>query len=167
MREPDWWTAEESEASFGAVMNLLLSEDTNDVGALPEVVAAGRQGFAPAPEAPMWCFLPVVWPDEHRAWVRDRRARTSVVGWDDGRTQRDHWSAATYALIEGDINRLLVDLGLPSRPPGRVWLLRPPPGRSLDEFLGQVWSSWTSAGHPAMATREFVHHTAQQVDEAF
>ena len=165
--EPDWWTAEESEASFGAAMNPLLSVGTNEVDELPEVVAAGRRGFAPAPEAPMWCFLPVVWPDDHRAWVRDRRARTSVVGWDDGRTQRDHWSATTYAEIEGDINSMLADLGLPPRPPGRIWLLRPPPGCSLDEFLRHVWSSWTSAGNPAMATRELVHHTAVMVAEAF
>lgn len=167
MKQPDWWTAEESEASFGAVMNRLLSEDTNDAGELPEVVAAGRQGFEPAPEAPMWCFLPVIWPDAHRAWVRDRRARTSVVGWDDGRTQRVHWAATNYAEIEADLNRLLAELGLPPRPPGRIWLLRPPPGRSLDEFLGLVWSSWTSAGNPAMATRDFVHHTAALVAEAF
>ena len=92
---PDWWTAEESEASFGAVMNPLLSVDTNDVGELPEVVAAGRQGFAPAPEAPMWCFLPVVWPDAHRAWVLENFSGVLLVQETGGQIVGDLGHAST------------------------------------------------------------------------
>jgi len=34
-----------------------------------------RLGQPASPDAPMWCFLPAVWPYRDRAWVRDRATR--------------------------------------------------------------------------------------------
>ena len=85
--------------------------------------------FEVAPDAPLWLFLPAVWPVESRAWIRDnriRQLRTMI----EGRWVDLPWGTADYVEPEAGEQPLIQALGLPPRPAGRVWLLRPPPGVS-------------------------------------
>ena len=50
--------------------------DSDDPEDLPAVIAARREGYFAAHDAPLWCFVPAIWPRRARAWTPDRR-----VGW--------------------------------------------------------------------------------------
>ncbi|MET9958812.1 DUF5956 family protein [Streptomyces sp. NPDC006326] len=97
---------------------------------LPEVRELEVLGWEPAPEDLLWVFLPYVWPPEHRTWVPDRSTRWAVETRLDG---HGHVTGVECApLPEPDVHQLdrepeevLAALGLPPRPPGRLWLLRP------------------------------------------
>ena len=143
--------------------------DSDDVADLPEVRRARDLGWEPAPEAPLWCFLPVVWPTRACAWLPDRRIRHSTVAGSDGSpVRRVPWSTSTHAEIETDYNRLLEECGFPPRPFGRVWLLRPPQGwASVDALLGQVVDTWRLAGGEVYADRRFAEHARTVVARAF
>lgn len=143
--------------------------DADSVSELPEVQAAVSLGWVPAHEAPLWCFLPAVWPAAARAWLPDRRVRHSTVSSSDGGPMRRiPWSTATYAEIEADYNQLLDVCGFTPRPFGRLWLLRPPPKWvSVDALLEQVVEEWQMAGGDVLADRKFAEHTRVVVQEAF
>jgi hypothetical protein len=157
--EADWGIDQPPRWS-GAAGSLLGPVVGDDPRALPEVAEAVEAGWTLAPEAPLWCFLPAVWPRDDRAWVRDRRARHLLEQCEGQPTRRLPWSAADHADLELDTNALLSELGLPPRPAGRIWLLRLPPTASLtvDQLLARTWSAWVDAGEPAMATAPFVAH---------
>ena len=119
---------------------------TNDLGDLPEVVRARGRGYeGHVLEAPMWGFIWIFWPRSHRAWLSDRRVRYGWSHTDRGAdrepTTRERWTwpAAEYAEIEISANRRLRGMGLAPRPPGRIWLLRPPERFSnLDAVFAEV-----------------------------
>lgn len=121
------WEGTSSEALFfGNVSEQNAGEVpvmTDDAHTLSLAVAARDDGFEVAPDAPLWLFLPAVWPIESRAWIRDnrvRRLRTMTKGrWADL-----PWSTADYFEVEADEQHIIRSYGLPPRPPGRVWLLR-------------------------------------------
>jgi hypothetical protein len=109
---------------------------------LPEVVELRRQGWALAPDPPMWVFLPAVWPQSHRTWVADRATRW-VTNYRDGQlVERVPWSGAVYESVESDYNELLREAGIAPRPAGRLWLLKAPPmfvslDQAVEALVGQ------------------------------
>ncbi|GAA4124774.1 hypothetical protein GCM10022415_31160 [Knoellia locipacati] len=167
MVEPDWGV-DDPEGSFGSSglpWEPVYSDSVEDV---LEVQAARSSGFRPAHEAPLWCFIPAIWPARERSWVRDVRVRHMTRAWSDGRTERLPWTTAEYAELEADINALLHDVGLPPRPAGRIWLLRPPPTyATAQEALDEVWADWLASGGVGTVTPELVAHTDTRLRRLF
>lgn len=90
---------------------------------LPEVQALIAQGWRLAPEAPVWSFLPAVWPKEHRTWVPDRALHLCVVV--EGSVARtEQLTRAELDELDADAAQLCARAGIASRPPRRIWLLR-------------------------------------------
>lgn len=142
--------------------------DSDDPASLPVVAAARALAWEPAHEAPLWCFLPAVWDHGSRAWVEDRRIRHARTVCDDGPPRPVPWSTWDCAEIEADVNELLTECGLPPRPFGRLWLLRPPPGfGSMDEVLEHLSDHAHACGEEIMATPGFVHVVADEVRRLF
>lgn len=165
MVESDWGLNEPARFFVPAVESSerVYSDRPED---LPEVSAAHAEGFYPAHEAPLWCFIPAIWPKSERAWVRDCRVRHLTRGYSDGRSERLPWSAAEYAEIEDETNRTLAALGLPPRPAGRIWLLRPPAGyATLQAALDHLWAGWTDG--PETMTPSFVDHVEGRLRSLF
>lgn len=165
------WEGTSSKAFFFGDADVQDDGDTpvlsDDARALPLAVAARKAGFEVAPDAPFWLFLPAVWPVESRAWIRDNRVRhlRTMV---EGRVVGLPWGTADYLEMEADEQSSLRSVGIPPRPPGRVWLLRPPPGRAdLDETLQLVAESARSVGVETEITREFVDHAARTLRDLF
>ncbi|MFD6939005.1 DUF5956 family protein [Streptomyces goshikiensis] len=97
---------------------------------LPEVRELEALGWEPAPEELAWVFLPYVWPPADRTWIPDRSTHWAVDTRLDGHGHVTGVEATPLAEAElHDLDReteeLLDALGLPHRPPGRLWLLRP------------------------------------------
>ncbi|MCE7082642.1 DUF5956 family protein [Streptomyces sp. ST2-7A] len=97
---------------------------------LPEVRQLVEFGWTLVPDSTLWCFLPRLWPAPARTWVPDR----STVWVTETRT--DATGRITDARCvpmgeeerrreEAEVNALLAEAGVPPRPPGRIWLLRP------------------------------------------
>jgi hypothetical protein len=142
--------------------------DSDDPAALPLVQAAGSLGYEPTPDAPLWCFLPAIWPQDARAWVRDTRIRHQSVSCTGRPAVRVPWSAADHAEAEADINALLAECGIPSRPAGRLWLLRPPPGyQALDAVLRHVVAAADAADIEVMASPKLVAHVTAELQRLF
>ena len=130
---------------------------SDDPSVITSVQAARDLGFEPLHESPMWTFLPAVWPTHARAWVRDTRVRHMVVTHNDGPARHVPWATADYAEMERSANLLLAECGVPPRPAGRIWLLRPPSSSpSLDDVLDGLSSDAEAAGLRVMASPEFV-----------
>ncbi|MFE0578102.1 DUF5956 family protein [Streptomyces sp. NPDC058874] len=97
---------------------------------LPEMRELEALGWEPAPEDLRWIFLPYVWPPAARTWIPDRSTHWAVDTALDG---HGHITGVECApLPEPDLRDLdretdeaLAALGLPPRPRGRLWLLRP------------------------------------------
>ncbi|MFB6577229.1 MULTISPECIES: DUF5956 family protein [unclassified Streptomyces] len=97
---------------------------------LPEMRELEVLGWEPAPEDLRWVFLPYVWPPADRTWIPDRSTHWAVDTSLDG---HGHITGVECApLPEPDLRDLdreadeaLAALGLPPRPRGRLWLLRP------------------------------------------
>ncbi len=142
--------------------------ESDDATDLPAVAAARAHGWEPAHEAPLWCFLPAVWDHGARAWVRDLRVRHMRIVCDGTPPRRVPWSAWDHADIEADANALLTSCGLPPRPLGRVWLLRPPPGfGSMGEALDHLGDHAVASGEEIMVTPGFVRVAADEVRRLF
>lgn len=142
--------------------------ESDEPDGLPEVAAAGALGWEPAHEAPLWCFLPAVWDHGSRAWVPDRRSRHARVVHDHGPPRAVPWSTWDYAEVEADANELLAACGLPPRPFGRLWLLRPPPGfDSMDEVLDHLSDHAVASGEEITVTPGFVRVVADEVRRLF
>ncbi|MGW7098331.1 DUF5956 family protein [Streptomyces sp. NPDC054838] len=97
---------------------------------LPEVRELAALGWEPAPETHAWLFLPYVWPPAARTWVPDRGTRWAVESRLDGHGHVVEVEAAPLPepdvdLLEAEAAEVIAALGLPPRPHGRVWLLRP------------------------------------------
>ncbi len=129
---------------------------------LPGVLAARAEGWTLAPDAPVWAFLPAVWPPEHRCWVEDRSVRYVRVTCTGAPPVSIPWSAWDHVEGERDVNELLVESGVPPRPAGRVWLLRPPPGwPDLDTVLRSVTGAADAAGVEGACSPPFVAVTVE------
>lgn len=127
---------------------------------LPVVVAARADGWHLAPEAPIWAFLPAVWPAEARAWVPDRSVRLSRMQCDGGIEAVIPWTAWDFAETERDTNDMLVESGVPARPFGRLWLLKPPPSfTDLDDVTEAITAGAQADGVPHTCCAELVGWT--------
>ncbi|MFE2479839.1 DUF5956 family protein [Streptomyces sp. NPDC059389] len=98
---------------------------------LPEVRELEVLGWEPAPEDTLWVFLPYVWPPADRTWIPDRSTHWAVETRLDGHGHITGVEAAPLADpdlhdLDREAEEALAALGLPRRPPGRLWLLRPP-----------------------------------------
>lgn len=142
--------------------------DSDDPWGLPSVQAAVHQGYEPAPEAPMWCFLPAIWPATARAWTPDRRVRRMLIQCAGAAPVRVPWSTSDYAEIERDINLFLGEWGIPPRPFGRIWLLRLPARfASLDELLMSREVESVVAEVGVVASPEFVRRIDHELRNHF
>ena len=140
---------------------------TDDARTLSLAMAARDEGFEVAPQAPLWLFLPAVWPVEFRAWIRDNRVR-HLRTMTDGQWRDLPWGTADYFEVEANEQDVIRSYGLPPRPPGRVWLLRPPPAvGSLDQTLQRLSDAARSAGVVADVTAEFLDHTVRTLRALF
>lgn len=97
---------------------------------LPEVRELEALGWEPAPEELRWAFLPYVWPPAARTWIPDRSTHWGVDTSLDGHghiTGVDcaPLPAADLRDLDEETDTALAALGLPPRPEGRLWLLRP------------------------------------------
>jgi len=124
---------------------------------LPEVVAAQRDGWFLAPDAPLWAFLPAVWPTAHRRWIEDRSARYTTISCSGSDPVTLPWSAWDFFEVEREINDMLVDSGVPPRPAGLLWLLRPPHlfGR-VEDVLTHLTDQAQAGDVPVMCCPSFV-----------
>jgi len=123
---------------------------------LPEIQQLLAQGWHLLPEAPMWVFLPAVWPVHARTWVPDRSTHY-VEEWENGqRTGRRAWTEVIRDGIERDANADLRRAGLPPRPANRLWLVRLPDGfTTLDDLLYELIAAAEQRGVEPRATPEF------------
>jgi len=166
MTSVDWGV--ETESLPGIADGRYTPADADDPMEMAAVRAALEQGFEPAPEAPLWTFLPAVWPHASRAWVPDTRVRHMQILCTGKPARTVPWSTADYFEMETDANRLLSECGLPSRPPGRLWLLKPPPEvPSLDAALSRLVTSAKNAGLDIMANRAFVQQVLSDLKGLF
>lgn len=97
---------------------------------LPEVRELEVLGWEPAPEDTLWVFLPYVWPPASRTWIPDRSTHWAVRTGLDGHGHITDVEAAPLADpdlhdLDWEAEEVLTGLGLPPRPQGRLWLLRP------------------------------------------
>jgi hypothetical protein len=79
-------------------------------------------GWLRAPTAPVWAFLPAVWPRQLRAWVP---ARGTWYHAGPAALRYLPLSIDDVADLERDAAALCAAAGVPPCPPGRLWLLRP------------------------------------------
>ncbi len=162
------WGFDLPESDFDAPFE--WSVDTDEPEELPSVIAAARLGYEPAPEAPIYAFLPAVWPNEFRAWVRDIRIRHGMASTSEDAHvhQRTPWSTWDYFEFEDDYNQYINDCGLPPRPPGRLWLLRPPPGfASLNDTLQHFSDTATAAGLFLEAQPAYAERVSREIANLF
>ncbi|MFD3699414.1 DUF5956 family protein [Streptomyces sp. NPDC058646] len=97
---------------------------------LPEVRELEVLGWEQAPASTLWAFLPYVWPVRDRTWIPDRSTHWAVETGLDGEghvtgVECAPLSEADVDLLDGETDAILAGLGLPPRPRGRLWLLRP------------------------------------------
>lgn len=162
------WGVDNAPAHFPGVSERCTPTDSDDPSALPGVRAARGYGYEPAPEAPMWTFLPAVWPPSARAWIPDTRIRHTSISCTGEPPRVVPWSTADYFEMEADANELLTECGLPPRPGGRLWLLKPPPALpSLESTLTLLVRSANEHGMEAMATPAFVKRVQRDLPEIF
>ncbi|MGH8921522.1 MAG: DUF5956 family protein [Actinomycetes bacterium] len=129
---------------------------------LPEVRELEVLGWEPAPEQALWVFLPYVWPAPARTWVADRATRWAVETRMDGHgTVTDvecaPLSAADLHGMDAEADATLSGLGLPPRPAGRLWLLRPVgPFADVAAVLAHLYAVAGERAVEPAATRPFM-----------
>ncbi|MFD5417399.1 DUF5956 family protein [Streptomyces sp. NPDC127069] len=139
---------------------------------LPEVRELGELGWVLAPEAPMWVFLPFVWPSHARTWVPDRSTRWQIDTTTDGsgRVVEAECHPVTETEQETQERDALTDLagvGIPPRPPGRLWLLRPVGGfEDLDAVLDHLCAQAEAHGVPVGLSAAFAALCADELEAA-
>ena len=135
---------------------------------LPEVLEARDEGWFLTSDAPMWAFLPAVWPAAHRRWIPDRSIRWARMSCAGGPTTDMPWSAWDYVEHERDINDLLTASSVPPRPAGRLWLLRTPRAfRDLDSTIDSLAKSALRAEIALCCSQELVEFVETTVVDWF
>ena len=135
---------------------------------LPEVLKARDEGWFLASDAPMWAFLPAVWPAEHRRWLPDRSIRWTRISCSGAPSTDVPWSAWDYFEHERDINELLTASSVPPRPAGRLWLLRTPEAfRDLDSTIDSLAESAVRVEIALCCSQDFVEFVETSIDDWF
>lgn len=138
---------------------------------LPEMRELEVLGWEPAPEELRWAFLPYVWPPAARTWIPDRSTHWAVETLLDG---HGHITGVECApLPEADLRDLdtesdtaLAGLGLPPRPRGRLWLLRPPGAfPNVAAVLEHLEAKAAERGVEPALSREFLDLAAAELAE--
>ncbi|MEU9034005.1 DUF5956 family protein [Streptomyces sp. NPDC048352] len=136
---------------------------------LPEVRELGEWGWSLAPDAPMWVFLPYVWPPGARTWVPDRSTRWQI---DTTLDAADHVlevicrpvSQAEWQRQERDAAGDLARVGIPPRPVGRLWLLHPVGGfECVDHVLEHLCTEAEARAVPVGLSAGFVELCADEL----
>ncbi|MFJ7272644.1 DUF5956 family protein [Streptomyces sp. NPDC099050] len=136
---------------------------------LPEVRELGQWGWSLAPDAPMWVFLPYVWPPDARTWVPDRSTRWQIDTTLDAACRLldvacHPVSQAERETQERDANADLARVGIPPRPAGRVWLLRPLGGfKDVEGVLDHLCAGAEAQGVPVGLSAEFAEVCAGEL----
>lgn len=136
---------------------------------LPEVRELGQWGWSLAPDAPMWVFLPYVWPPGARTWVPDRSTRWQIDTTLDATCQLLNVachpvSQAERETQERDADADLARVGIPPRPAGRVWLLRPVGEfKDVEGVLDHLCASAEARGVPVGLSAEFAELCAEEL----
>ncbi|MFB7513242.1 DUF5956 family protein [Streptomyces sp. NPDC056144] len=137
---------------------------------LPEVRELEQLGWVLAPQAPVLVFLPYVWPPGARTWVPDRSSvwliDTTLAA--DGRVldvECRPAPVAERAALEADALADLGRAGVPPRPPGRLWLLRPVGGLpDLEAVLGWLLAAAVRQGIGFSLSAAFVRLCARELE---
>lgn len=131
---------------------------------LPELQDFLSSGWELAPEAPIWAFLPAIWPMDHRAWIRDRARHVSIEFSSTGQRFVE-WSIEDFDEIDRDYANICALAGVPARPSGRLWLLRSPDGRTVNEILEEVLRLGEAEGVSFQASRQLTELTRRVIAE--
>ncbi|GAB3199283.1 hypothetical protein GCM10027062_15430 [Nocardioides hungaricus] len=134
---------------------------------LPEVRALLADGWQLAPEAPLFAFLPAVWPREHRIWVHDRSTHYSEEFVDGGPGRLVVADRESVEMFDNDMAALCESAGVPSRPADRVWLLRVPAESrwTVEDVLGEIRRRARAAGVPVRTSRQFTDVAVRTVQD--
>ncbi|MFG2983197.1 DUF5956 family protein [Streptomyces sp. NPDC048258] len=129
---------------------------------LPEIRELEALGWEPAPEELRWAFLPYVWPAAARTWIPDRSTHWAVETSLDGHghvtgVECAPLPEADLRELDGETDTVLAALGLPPRPQGRLWLLRPVgPFSTVNEVLNYLDATAASRGTEPGLSAAFV-----------
>lgn len=133
---------------------------------LPEVLEQARQGFLLLDDIYMWSFVPAIWPPEHRRCLEDHSTLYADTFCSDGTRSRKPWTAGNYFDRENDINNYLAEAGLPPRPAGRLWVLKPPARfPDLDSVFKEFTRRIAAEGANFMLSAEVVDIVDRVVQE--
>lgn len=160
------WGQDQPPAPIASVNAAPLDAPAED---LPEIQALAAEGWHLLPhDAPMWQFLPAVWPRAHRTWVPDRSTRYYSDYVDGHFVAHAPWTPAMLESVESDINTRLIAAGLSPRPPRRLWLARLPEGfRSLDDLLQNLAETAERRGVEPFAQQAFIRVVGEHLAALF
>jgi hypothetical protein len=137
---------------------------------LPEVRQLVADGWQLAPDAPLWAFLPAVWPREHRTWVADRSTYyvTETCETAAARSTRAlPLSEDEQTDLDGDRSSLCAEAGVAGWRPGRLWLLRGPEAVSVEDICARVVRAAEEKGVAVICSADFVAMTTSTVHAVF
>lgn len=103
------------------------------------VARTGGPGWTVAPDAPVLAFLPAIWPENDRTWVPDPMTRTLWVSCDGEVPRSEPWGESDYAEWAAEQAEVYARVGATPPPHGRVWILRGPPRKSVEEIIDQIY----------------------------
>jgi hypothetical protein len=105
---------------------------------LPEVLELASQGWVLAHEAPIWVFLPAVFPRTHRTWLHDR-STWYFEEWVDGVPQPPRPLPSDDVA---DVQRVYADhaarCGFVDWDASRIWMLRGGNGLTVDQIIERI-----------------------------
>jgi hypothetical protein len=105
---------------------------------LPEVLELVSQGWVLAHEAPVWAFLPAVFPRTHRTWLHDR-STWYFEEWVDGVPQPPRPLPSDDVA---DVQRVYADhaarCGFVDWDASRIWMLRGGNGLTVDQIIERI-----------------------------
>lgn len=124
------------------------------------------------PDAPMWIFLPAIWPASRRTWVPAGMQMTKTYSHDSatGKTHA-HERPRTQdeqADIDDDADSLLAEAGIAPRPRGRFYYLEMPTGISdLNHILKLIAERARQKGVEQCCCEAFIHTASEVIEECF